>query len=144
MKVKIKKMRNNAILPKYQTENSAGMDLYAAIESPIILKPRARYLVPTGISIALPVGYEAQIRGRSGLAAKSGISIANGVGTIDADFRGEIHAIIINHGLDEFIINPGDRIAQMIIAKFDQVLWDEVEELEATKRGASGFGSTGK
>jgi dUTP pyrophosphatase len=144
MKIKIKKVRKDAIIPKYQTKHSAGMDLCASIDEPIVIKPKERFIVPTGISIALPFGHEAQIRGRSGLAAKYGISIVNGVGTIDADYRGEIHAIIINHGSKDLVINPGDRIAQMVIKKYEQIDWQEVEVLDKTERGAGGLGSTGK
>lgn len=144
MKIEIKKLREGAILPKYQTKHSAGMDLCASVDKPITLKPGERIVVPTGISIALPDGYEAQVRGRSGLAIKSGIGIVNGIGTIDADYRGEIGVIIINHGQSDFMINDGDRIAQMVIAKYQKVDWQEVKELNDTERGAGGFGSTGK
>lgn len=144
MKIEIKKLREGAILPKYQTKHSAGMDLCASVDKPITLKPGERIVVPTGISIALPDGYEAQVRGRSGLAIKSGIGIVNGIGTIDADYRGEIGVIIINHGQSDFMINDGDRIAQMIITKYQKVDWQEVKELNDTERGAGGFGSTGK
>jgi dUTP pyrophosphatase len=144
MKIEVKKLRPDAVLPKYQTEHSAGMDLCACIDEPIILKPNERYAVPTGISVSIPTGYEMQIRGRSGLALKYGVSVANGVGTIDADYRGEIHAILINRGEDDFVINSEDRIAQAIITKYEKVEWREVKELDETARGAGGFGSTGK
>lgn len=130
-------------LPTYQTQHSAGMDLLAAIDEPIILKPMERKVVPTGISIALPEGYEAQVRARSGLAAKFGIAMANGVGTIDADYRGEIGAILINLGQEDFTINRGDRIAQLVIAKYERIDWQLVETLDETDRGQGGFGSTG-
>ena len=144
MKIKIKKLRDNAILPQYQTKHSAGMDLHAAIDEPIILKPGDRAIIPTGISIALPEGYESHIRSRSGLAAKHGIGLVNGMGTIDADYRGEYGAILINHSQEDFTVNPGDRVAQLVINKYEKVDWDLVTELDKTERGAGGYGSTGK
>jgi dUTP pyrophosphatase len=144
MKIKIKKLREDAILPQYQTEHSAGMDLHAAVTKPIIIKANETFAVPTGISVAVPEGYEMQIRGRSGLALKFGVGLANGVGTIDADYRGEIHAILINRGTEDFVINSGDRVAQAIISKYEKAEWAEVEELDETGRGTGGFGSTGK
>jgi len=134
---------DNLNIPKYATEDSAGMDLEANINSPIILKPNERAIIPTGLAIALPKGYEAQIRPRSGLAAKHGITILNSPGTIDADYRGEIKAIIINLSLEDFIIEPKMRIAQMVIAQYTRVNWEIVEDLNETERGIGGFGSTG-
>lgn len=131
-------------LPKYATKLSAGMDLRANIEEPIVLQPGERRLIPTGIHIGLPQGYEAQVRPRSGLALKHGITCLNSPGTIDADYTGDVGVILINHGQEPFTINDGDRIAQMIIAKYKQVTWVEVEELQATERGDGGFGHTGK
>jgi dUTP pyrophosphatase len=130
-------------LPAYATEHAAGADLMAAIDSDITLAPLARMLVPTGIAIALPEGYEAQIRPRSGLALKNGITLLNTPGTIDADYRGEIKALLINLGQEDFIITRGMRIAQMIISPVAQVKWQEVESLDETERSAGGFGSTG-
>ncbi len=130
-------------VPTYATAASAGMDLRAAIDEPITLAPGARTAVPTGISIALPEGWEAQIRPRSGLALNHGISMVNGPGTIDPDFRGEIRVILINLGDQPFTIRRGDRIGQMVVASFDRVQWDEVDELPETERGAGGFGHTG-
>lgn len=130
-------------LPAYATEQSAGMDLTAALEAPVTIAPGARALIPTGISIALPPGFEAQIRPRSGLAAKNGVTVLNTPGTIDADYRGEIKVILINHGQEPFIVERGMRIAQMVIARFASVRWTVVEKLEDTRRGAGGFGSTG-
>ncbi len=130
-------------LPKYGTEHSAGMDLEAAINVPVSLKPGERAVVPTGVSIALPEGYEAQIRPRSGLAAKNGITVLNTPGTIDADYRGEIKAILINLGTEPFVIERGMRIAQMVIAAYNRVEWQTVETLDTTARGEAGFGSTG-
>ena len=130
-------------LPTYATEQSAGMDLLAAIAEPITLKTGERKLIPTGLSIALPDGYEAQIRPRSGLALKNGISLVNSPGTIDADYRGEIGVIVINHGADAFTIERGMRIAQMVIATYTRAQFSEVLELPTSDRGAGGFGSTG-
>lgn len=130
-------------LPKYQTEQSAGMDLYANIDEPITLKSLERKIIPTGLFIALPKGYEAQIRPRSGLAAKHGITCLNSPGTIDADYRGEIGVILANLSNEPFTINDGERIAQMVIAKHETATWQEVETLNETERGAGGFGSSG-
>lgn len=130
-------------LPAYATEQSAGMDLLAAIDAPITLKPMERRAIPAGISIALPKGYEAQIRPRSGLAIKNGITMINSPGTIDADYRGEIGVLMINLGTEDFIIERGMRIAQMVIAKYDNAVWNVVTELDDTARGTGGFGSTG-
>lgn len=131
-------------LPKYETKDSAGLDLKAVCEKPIILKPLERQIIKTGLHIALPEGYEAQIRPRSGLAAKHGISVLNSPGTIDADYRGEIGVILVNLSQDDFEITHGMRIAQMVIAKFEQAEFIEVNQLDETERGKGGFGSTGK
>ena len=131
-------------LPAYATELSAGMDLRADLESPFTLGPLERALVPTGLFIALPAGYEAQVRPRSGLAAKHGITVLNTPGTIDADYRGEIKVILVNLSNTPFEIVPGERIAQMVVARHERVEWDEVEVLDETARGAGGFGSTGR
>lgn len=142
MKVKI--VKNNPFkLPAYETRGSAGVDLQAYVEKPVVLKPMERALVPTGISIELPEGYEAQVRARSGLAIKHGISLVNGIGTIDSDYRGEIKVILINLGDKEFTINSGDRIAQMVFIRHEQADFELVEELGETERGAGGFGHTG-
>lgn len=130
-------------LPKYQTALSAGMDLYANIDEPITLKSLERTLVKTGLFISLPEGYEAQVRPRSGLALKNGITVLNTPGTIDADYRGEIGVILVNLSAEEFTINDGDRIAQMVIAKHETPTWEEVDTLEETERGEGGFGSSG-
>ena len=130
-------------VPAYATAQSAGMDLSAAVEEDIILKPGERALIPTGLAIALPTGYEAQIRPRSGLAAKNGVTVLNTPGTIDADYRGEIKVILINHGPEPFKIERGLRVAQMVIARYEQAQWNIVESLDETSRGAGGFGSTG-
>lgn len=131
-------------LPQYATGQSAGMDIRANLDEPIVLKPLQRCLVPTGLYIALPKGFEAQIRPRSGLALKKGIGVLNSPGTIDADYRGEICIILINFSAEEFTIEDGERIAQMVIARHEQAEWQEVEVLDETERGAGGFGHTGK
>ena len=130
-------------LPAYATALSAGMDLLAAVAEPVTLDPGQRKLIPTGIAIALPAGFEAQIRPRSGLALKNGISLVNSPGTIDADYRGEIGVIIINHGDQPFTVERGTRIAQMVIARHERAVWTEVDNLDETARGSGGFGSTG-
>ena len=130
-------------LPSYQTSQSAGMDLRANNPEPIVLKPLMRAIVPTGLFIELPEGYEAQIRPRSGLAAKKGIGLVNSPGTIDADYRGEIGVIVVNLSNDDFTIENGERIAQMVIAKHEVASWQEVESLNESDRGSGGFGSTG-
>lgn len=130
-------------LPTYETEDAAGMDLRAAVASDLVIAPGERALIPTGLAIALPSGYEAQVRPRSGLALKTGISLVNSPGTIDADYRGEIGVIVINHGAEDFTVTRGMRIAQMVIAPVIQASWTEVEDLSETARGAGGFGSTG-
>jgi dUTP pyrophosphatase len=129
--------------PNYETEGAAGMDLRANIDASITLKPLERAIVKTGLYIALPIGFEAQVRPRSGLAAKKGITVLNSPGTVDADYRGEIGVILVNLSNSEFVINDGERIAQLIIAKHERVHWKEVETLSDTERGAGGFGSTG-
>lgn len=143
MKVKIKNISKNEI-PKYETDGSAGLDLRANLDQKITLKPLQRSLVPTGLFIELEKGYEAQIRARSGLAIKNGICLANGIGTIDSDYRGEIKIILINLGDQDFEINSGDRIAQMVITKYEQVEFELVEQLNETERSDGGFGHTGK
>ena len=131
-------------LPAYETIQSAGMDLRANLEAPITLQPMQRCLVPTGLFMALPAGYEAQVRPRSGLAFKKGITVLNSPGTIDADYRGEICVILINLSQEPFVINDGERIAQMVISNYEQVEWNQVEVLDDTERGAGGFGHTGR
>jgi dUTP pyrophosphatase len=130
-------------LPSYETIASAGMDLRASLSEAITLKPLERAIVKTGLFMALPVGYEAQVRPRSGLAAKKGITVLNSPGTIDADYRGEIGVILVNLSNEDFVIENGERIAQMVIAKHERANWKEVKELSTTERGAGGFGSTG-
>jgi dUTP pyrophosphatase len=142
MKVEVVNLSSHE-LPKYSTEESAGLDLRAELQSPIVLEPGQRSLIPTGLKIALPTGYEAQVRPRSGLAYKHGVTVLNSPGTIDADYRGDVGVILINHGSESFTIENGERIAQLIIAKFIQIDWDEVLDLSNTSRGEGGFGSTG-
>jgi dUTP pyrophosphatase len=143
IKVKIKRLRPNAILPQYQTEHSAGMDLHACLDEPITLEPMERRLIPTGLAIELPAGYEAQVRARSGMALKNGISMANGIGTVDADYRGELSVVAVNLSDQSFIVQDGMRVAQMVIARYESICWQEVENLGETSRGAGGYGSTG-
>ena len=142
MKIQIINKSKHA-LPGYATSFSAGMDLRANLDEPIVLKPLQRRLVPTGLYIALPEGYEAQIRPRSGLALKKGITLLNTPGTIDADYRGEIGVILVNLSTEEFTVEDGERIAQMVIARYEQAEWQEVEVLDETERGEGGFGHTG-
>jgi dUTP pyrophosphatase len=130
-------------LPAYATEQSAGLDLLAAVEDDVVLAPGERKLVPTGLALALPEGYEAQVRPRSGLALKQGVTVLNTPGTIDADYRGEVGVILINHGQESYTITRGSRIAQMVVARHARVAWQDSEDLEASARGSGGFGSTG-
>ena len=131
-------------LPQYATEQSAGMDLRANLDEPVVLKPLERFLIPTGLYISLPKGFEAQVRPRSGLAIKHGIGVLNSPGTIDADYRGEIRVILVNLSSEPFTIQDGERIAQMVIARHEQVEWEQVDVLDETERGVGGFGHTGK
>ena len=142
-KIQIKKLSTTVSIPKYETPGSSGMDIAAHIENNIIISPGENALVPTGFSISIPIGYEVQIRPRSGLAFKKNITVLNTPGTIDADYRGEIKVILINLGKEKFIIENGDRIAQMVICPVVQADLEEVKELSDTKRGSGGFGSTG-
>lgn len=143
MKVKIIN-RSAFPSPAYATEMSAGMDLKANISEAVLLEPLQRAMIPTGIYLALPEGTEAQVRPRSGLAAKFGISVLNAPGTIDADYRGEVKVILVNLSNEPFIVNPGERIAQLVLARYERIEWDEVETLDETCRGEGGFGSTGR
>lgn len=142
MEIKIVNLSDNE-LPAYETALSAGMDLRAHLKAPVVLKPLERSLIPTGLFIELPEGYEAQIRPRSGLALKKGISIVNSPGTIDADYRGEIGVILINMSDEDFVVNKGERICQMVINKVEFARWKEVSSLEESERGTGGFGHTG-
>ncbi|WP_367864667.1 dUTP diphosphatase [Pedobacter sp. WC2423] len=136
--------KSGLALPQYETAHAAGMDMRAFVTEEIVIKPMQRILIPTGLHIELPVGYEAQIRPRSGLAYKHGISIVNSPGTIDADYRGEIKVLLINLSDTDFVVNNGDRIAQMVISKHETISWESAEELSDTARGEGGYGHTGK
>ena len=142
--IQIKKLRKDAVLPRYMTELAAGMDICALVDEEMLLKPGERCLVSTGLAFSIPAGFEIQVRPRSGLAIKHGIALVNSPGTIDADYRGEVRIIMINHGDDEFVIQSGDRIAQLVVAPVCQAVLEEVDELDDTARGAGGFGHTGK
>src|SRR5688572_26337158 len=143
-RVQIAKLRPDAVMPRYMSEGAAGLDLCAAIDAPVVLAPGQRAAIATGLAMALPIGYEAQLRPRSGLAAKHGITLVNSPGTVDRDFRGEIKVLVINHGTESVTIAPQERIAQMVIAAVAQAELVEVTELDTTERGAGGFGSTGR
>ncbi|HAC56232.1 TPA: dUTP diphosphatase [Candidatus Saccharibacteria bacterium] len=143
MNVAIKRLSDHAILPSYQTEGSAAADISACIDEPVTLLPGERRVIPAGFALMLPPGYEAQMRARSGLSAKYGIGLANGVGTIDSDYRGEVGAILINFGQEPFVVEPGMRVAQMVITRYEQATWQEVDQLDTTVRGEGGYGSTG-
>lgn len=131
-------------LPSYATLASAGLDLKAVLSKSVSLKPLERVMIPTGLFMEIPIGYEGQVRPRSGLAYKHGLTVLNAPGTIDADYRGEVKVVLVNLSNEEYTINPGDRIAQLVIAKHEQITWEEVQELSDTERGAGGYGSTGK
>ena len=143
MKVQVVKAKKTAILPAYQTAGSAGADIHACLDEPIVLQPMERRRIPTGLAMAIPEGYEVQIRARSGLGFKHGITMVNGVGTIDSDYRGELMVLLINLSTEEFIVNDGERIAQMVIARHEVAEFQVVEELDDTERGAGGYGHTG-
>ncbi len=143
MKVRIKRVRDDALLPEYQTTGAAGFDFHAATTEPVVIKPGAMEIVSTGVAVEIPMGYELQIRPRSGLAFKHRVLPVNAIGTIDADYRGEMMIGLVNNGIADFAIEPGMRIAQGIVAKHETVDWEEVAELSDTDRGTGGFGSTG-
>lgn len=136
--------RSKHALPEYATAQSAGLDLRANLNAPVVLEPLERAMIPTGLSLELPVGFEAQVRPRSGLAAKHGITVLNSPGTIDADYRGEVNVILVNLSKQPFTINDGERIAQLVVAKHERVVWENTEELSETERGEGGFGHTGR
>jgi dUTP pyrophosphatase len=143
MQVTIKKLRENAILPDYQTEHAAGMDVHACLDEPRTLQPMERAMIPTGLAVALPEGTELQVRARSGLSIKHGITMVNGIGTVDADYRGELGVLLINLGQEAFTIEPDMRIAQFVLARYEKVVWEEADTLPETARGEGGYGSTG-
>jgi dUTP pyrophosphatase len=143
-RVQVRRLRPDAIVPRYQTADAAGMDLHAALDQPMHVPPGIAVAVPTGLAMAIPRGYEGQVRPRSGLARKHAVTLTNAPGTIDADYRGPVEVLLINHGREPFTIQSGDRIAQLVIAPVSQAELVEVDELSATDRGAGGFGSTGR
>lgn len=144
MNLNVVKLRDDAVLPVYQTAGAAGADLHACIDEPITLQPLERKMIPTGLAMSIPEGFEVQIRARSGMSIKHGITMVNGIGTIDADYRGEVGALVINLSQEAFTIEPGMRIAQMVVAKYETIGWNVVETLDETERGAGGYGSSGK
>ena len=143
MQINVKKLKPNAFLPQYQTEQAAAMDVRACLDAPMTLQPLERAMIPTGLAFELPVGTEMQIRARSGLSIKHGITMVNGVGTIDADYRGELNILLINLGQEPFTVEPDMRIAQLIIARYEAVTLQQVDQLSETARNSGGFGSTG-
>ena len=143
MKIKITKLHKNAILPEYQTASAAGADFHACLDEPVTLQPMERRMIPTGVAMEIPDGVEVQIRARSGLSIKHGITMVNGIGTIDSDYRGELGVLLVNLGQQAFTIEPGMRIAQMVVARYEVAEWQEVDALDETERGGGGYGSTG-
>jgi dUTP pyrophosphatase len=143
MNIDVVKLRDDAILPVYQTAGAAGADIHACLDESVILQPLERRMIPTGLAMAIPEGYEVQIRARSGMSIKHGITMVNGIGTIDADYRGEVGVLAINLSQEAFTIEPGMRIAQMVVARYDVAAWNEVAELDETVRGTGGYGSSG-
>lgn len=143
MKISVTKLHDNVILPEYQTTGAAAADIHACLDEPLTLQPMERRIIPTGLAMAIPDGYEVQVRARSGLSIKHGIAMVNGIGTIDSDYRGEVGVLVINLGQDAFTIEPGMRIAQMVLNKYEQITWQQVDSLDETARGTGGYGSTG-
>ena len=143
MQVKIRKVRDDAIIPDYQTEHAAAMDVHACMDAPMTLQPLGRAMVPTGLAFELPEGTEMQVRARSGMSIKHGMTMINGIGTIDADYRGELNILMINLSQEPFTIEPGMRVAQLLVSRYEKVDWEAVDTLSESARGAGGFGSTG-
>ena len=143
MRLSIVKLRDDAILPAYQTVGAAGADLHACLDEAVVLRPLERKVIPTGLALSIPEGFEVQIRARSGMSIKHGITMVNGIGTIDADYRGELGILLINVSQEDFVIEPGMRVAQMVLARYEKAEWDQVNELDTTERGAGGYGSSG-
>ena len=141
--VRAKRLRPDAVLPRYQTDGAAGMDLHAALDAPVTIAPGARAMISTGLAFAIPAGWEGQVRPRSGLAARSGITVINAPGTIDSDFRGDVGVVLVNHGQEPVLVRPGERIAQIVFAPYARASLVLVDELDETARGAGGYGSTG-
>ena len=144
LEVRVKRLRPQAELPRYQTPGAAGMDLHACVEAPVSIAPGARAMVGTGLAFAIPSGWEGQVRPRSGLAAKHGVTVINSPGTIDSDYRGEVGVVLVNHGSETFVVKNGERIAQIVFAEYAQAKLVDVPELDDTSRGAGGYGSTGR
>ena len=143
MNITVSKIHKNAVLPRYQTSGAAGADIHACLDEPVVLQPMERRMIPTGLTMAIPTGCEVQIRARSGMSIKHGITMINGIGTIDSDYRGEVGVLLINLSQEPFAIEPGMRIAQMVVARYEVAEWQEVDELDKTERGGGGYGSTG-
>lgn len=143
MRLSIVKLRDDAILPVYQTAGAAGADLHACLDEAVVLRPLERKVIPTGLALSIPEGFEVQIRARSGMSIKHGITMVNGIGTIDADYRGELGILLINVSQEDFVIEPGMRVAQMVLARYEKAEWDQVNELDTTERGTGGYGSSG-
>jgi dUTP pyrophosphatase len=143
MNIDVVKLRADAMLPEYQTAGAAGADLHACMDEPIVLQPLERRMIPTGLAMAIPEGFEVQVRARSGMSIKHGITMVNGIGTIDADYRGEVGVLAINLSNEAFVIEPGMRIAQMVVARYETIGWNVVETLDETERGAGGYGHSG-
>ena len=143
MRLSIVKLRDDAILPVYQTAGAAGADLHACLDEAVVLRPLERKVIPTGLAMSIPEGFEVQIRARSGMSIKHGITMVNGIGTIDADYRGELGILLINVSQEDFVIEPGMRVAQMVLARYEKAEWDQVNELDTTERGTGGYGSSG-
>lgn len=143
MEINIKKLNPNAVLPVYQTEQAAAMDVQACLDAPMTLQPLQRAMIPTGLAFEIPEGYEMQVRARSGLSIKHGLTLVNGIGTIDADYRGELNILAINLGQEPFVVEPGMRVAQLLVTRYDKITWNVTETLSETERGVGGFGSTG-
>lgn len=143
MNVGIKRLKPNAVLPEYQTQGAAAVDIHACLDATYTIQPGERAMIPTGLALEVPHGYEMQIRARSGLSIKNGVTLVNGVGTIDEDFRGELNILVINLGTEPFVVEPDMRIAQGLVAKVERIIWQEVDALSQTERGEGGFGSTG-
>lgn len=143
MNIPIVKLKESAFLPEYQTVGAAGADIHACLDAPVILQPMERRMIPTGLAMAIPLGYEVQLRARSGMSIKHGLTMVNGIGTIDADYRGEVGVLMINLSAEPFTIEPGMRIAQMVVARYETIGWNEVEVLDETARGTAGYGSSG-
>jgi dUTP pyrophosphatase len=143
MTIDIVKLRDDAVLPQYQTAGAAGADIHACLDEPVTFQPLERRIIPTGLAMAIPLGYEVQIRARSGMSSKYGMTMVNGVGTIDSDYRGEVGVLMVNLSNQAFTVEPGMRVAQMVVARYETVTWNEIDTLDKTARGEGGYGSSG-